>query len=302
MVTVGETWGVDIEKAKLFSNPDGSELSMVFQFNHIMLDQKPGGEKWDLMTLPFKDLKKVLSDWQTGLYGKGWNSLFWDNHDLPRIVSRWGDDGHYRVESAKMLAGLLHGMQGTPYIYEGEELGMTNVRYELDDYKDIETLSMYRERIEKGYKPEDIMQSIYAKSRDNARTPMQWNADANAGFTTGTPWIRVNPNYTQINAADQVDDPDSVFSFYKKLISLRKKLPVLLDGRFELKYEDSEDLFVYTRTDAGQKFLVVCNFHGNEIPYPDRSDWEGMECIISNYSDGEYSDTLRPYELRWYIK
>lgn len=183
LLTVGETWGCTTEIAKKYSNPDDSELSMIFQFEHILLDQQPGKEKWDLKPLELLDLKKALSRWQVELEGTGWNSLFWNNHDVPRIVSRWGNDKEYRVESAKMLATLLHGMKGTPYIYQGEELGMTNVRFEsLEDYKDIETLNMYNERKKQGYTHENIMLSIYTKGRDNARTPMQWDDSQNAGF------------------------------------------------------------------------------------------------------------------------
>ena len=217
-ITVGEAWGANIDNAKLYSNPDGSEFSMVFQFEHIGLDQQEGKEKWDLAPLPFIKLKQVLTKWQEALDGSGWNSLFWDNHDLPRIVSRWGNDQDYRKESAKMLAVVLHGMQGTPYIYQGEELGMTNVQYPIEDYEDLETLNMYHERKKQGYQDEGIMRSIHAKSRDNARTPMQWDASDNAGFTTGTPWLKVNPNYIEINAKDNLEDPDSVFACYQKLI------------------------------------------------------------------------------------
>ena len=196
LLTVGETWGATPEIAKLYSNPKRKELSMVFQFEHIGLDQIEGKEKWDVKPLDLLDLKKVLSKWQTELEGEGWNSLFWNNHDLPRIVSRWGNDREYRVESAKMLATLLHGMKGTPYIYQGEELGMTNVRFEdINEYNDIETLNMYKDRISKGYSHDEIMASIYAKGRDNARTPMQWDSTENAGFTTGKPWLKVNKNY-----------------------------------------------------------------------------------------------------------
>lgn len=183
-----------------------------------------------------------MAHWQNELYNCGWNSLFWDNHDLPRIVSRWGNDREYRVESAKMLAILLHGMQGTPYIYQGEELGMTNVQYDIEDYKDCEIINMYHERLEKGYSKDEIMKSIYAKGRDNARTPMQWDDSANAGFTTGTPWIKVNDNYDKINAKSQVDDPDSIFSCYKKLVQLRKDYPVFVDGKFTLLLEDDENI------------------------------------------------------------
>lgn len=302
LITVGEAWGADTERAKLYSNPDGSEFSMVFQFEHIGLDQKEGGEKWDLAPLPFKKLKKIMAHWQNELYNCGWNSLFWDNHDLPRIVSRWGNDREYRVESAKMLAILLHGMQGTPYIYQGEELGMTNVQYDIEDYKDCEIINMYHERLEKGYSKDEIMKSIYAKGRDNARTPMQWDDSVNAGFTTGTPWIKVNDNYDKINAKSQVDDPDSIFSCYKKLVQLRKDYPVFVDGKFTLLLEDDENIFAYSRKNEEKTMLVVCNFFDKEIPMPLASECEGMEVLISNYKDTSDMSVLRPYEARMYIR
>ena len=302
LITVGEAWGADTERAKLYSNPDGSEFSLVFQFEHIGLDQKEGGEKWDLAPLPFKKLKKIMAHWQNELYNCGWNSLFWDNHDLPRIVSRWGNDREYRVESAKMLAILLHGMQGTPYIYQGEELGMTNVQYDIEDYKDCEIINMYHERLEKGYSKDEIMKSIYAKGRDNARTPMQWDDSANAGFTTGTPWIKVNDNYDKINAKSQVDDPDSIFSCYKKLVQLRKDYPVFVDGKFTLLLEDDENIFAYSRKNEEKTMIVVCNFFDKEIPMPLAKECEGMEVLISNYKDTSDMSVLRPYEARMYIR
>ena len=302
LITVGEAWGADTERAKLYSNPDGSEFSMVFQFEHIGLDQKEGGEKWDLAPLPFKKLKKIMAHWQNELYNCGWNSLFWDNHDLPRIVSRWGNDREYRVESAKMLAILLHGMQGTPYIYQGEELGMTNVQYDIEDYKDCEIINMSHERLEKGYSKDEIMKSIYAKGRDNARTPMQWDDSANAGFTTGTPWIKVNDNYGKINAKSQVDDPDSIFSCYKKLVQLRKDYPVFVDGKFTLLLEDDENIFAYSRKNEEKTMIVVCNFFDKEIPMPLAKECEGMEVLISNYKDTSDMSVLRPYEARMYIR
>lgn len=302
LITVGEAWGADTERAKLYSNPDGSEFSMVFQFEHIGRDQKEGGEKWDLAPLPFKKLKKIMAHWQNELYNCGWNSLFWDNHDLPRIVSRWGNDREYRVESAKMLAILLHGMQGTPYIYQGEELGMTNVQYDIEDYKDCEIINMYHERLEKGYSKDEIMKSIYAKGRDNARTPMQWDDSANAGFTTGTPWIKVNDNYDKINAKSQVDDPDSIFSCYKKLVQLRKDYPVFVDGKFTLLLEDDENIFAYSRKNEEKTMIVVCNFFDKEIPMPLAKECEGMEVLISNYKDTSDMSVLRPYEARMYIR
>lgn len=302
LVTVGEAWGADTERAKLYSNPDGSEFSMVFQFEHIGLDQKEGGEKWDLAPLPFKKLKKIMAHWQNELYNCGWNSLFWDNHDLPRIVSRWGNDREYRVESAKMLAILLHGMQGTPYIYQGEELGMTNVQYDIEDYKDCEIINMYHERLEKGYSKDEIMKSIYAKGRDNARTPMQWDDTENAGFTTGTPWIKVNDNYDKINARSQVDDPDSIFSCYRKLVELRKDYPVFVDGKFTLLLEDDENIFAYSRKNEEKTMIVVCNFFDKEIPMPLAKECGDMEVLISNYKDTSDMSVLRPYEARMYIR
>lgn len=297
-LTVGETWGATPEIARKYSNPDGSEFSMVFQFEHIMLDQD-GGEKWDLKELDLVELKKVLSKWQKELYQKGWNSLFWDNHDLPRAVSRFGNDNEYRVESAKMLATVLHGMQGTPYIYQGEELGMTNVSYELSEYRDIELLNMYQERMEKGYKEEEIMKSIYAKGRDNARTPMQWSDEKEAGFTTGTPWIKVNPNYKEINAKSQIHDENSIFSYYKKLVQMRKEYAVLVEGSYELLMEEDPDIFTYVRRLFDEKLLVVANFHGMEREYELPKEFEGATKILCNYQE-EMAGKLKPYEARIY--
>ena len=295
LVTVGEAWSATPQSALLFSNPDGSELSMVFQFEHILLDQQPGKEKWDLAPLPFVTFKKVFEKWETTLYQKGWNSLFFENHDLPRSVSRFGNDGEYRVESAKMLAVCLHGMQGTPYIYQGQELGMTNVRMPIEDYRDIELLNMYRERIAAGYPEKEVMESVYAKGRDNARTPMQWNAEENAGFTSGTPWIKVNPNYREINAEAALAEEDSIFHFYQKLIRLRKELPILTEGSFTLLLPEDPDLFAYTRTFGTEELLVLCNFSDREVPCSLKKDWEAGEVLIANYDDGA-SDSLRPYE------
>lgn len=300
LVTVGEAWGATTELAKLYSNPDNSELSMVFQFEHICLDQIPGKEKWDLAPLPFRKLKEVFGRWQRELYGKGWNSLFWNNHDLPRIVSRWGNDNEYRVESAKMLAILLHGMQGTPYIYQGEESGMTNIRCQLEDYRDIETLNLYRERLEKGYEKAEIMDSVYAKSRDNARTPMQWNDGENAGFTDGEPWIRVNPNYQKINAAAQMAEEDSIWKCYQKLIRLRKEYPVFAEGEFGMLLEEDENIFAYTRTDACSQLLVICNFYGSTVEVDLEELESAGELLIGNYKDRKQRRVLGPYEGRMY--
>ena len=303
LITVGEAWGATPEIAKLYSNPDGSEFSMVFQFEHMVMDQQEGKEKWDLAPLPFVKLKKCLAKWQNELYGKGWNSLFFDNHDLPRIVSRWGDDSKYRKESAKMLALVLHGMQGTPYVYQGEELGMTNVKFpDISCYEDIETVNMYHERLEAGYGKDDIMRSIYAKSRDNARTPMQWSSEENAGFTTGRPWIRMNPNYTEINAESERKDPDSVYHFYRKLIHMRKEYPVFVDGKFELLLPDDEQIFAYVRRDDDSQMLVCANFTGEPAECPVSGEWKGAQVLLHNYQ-GELSwgmDSekieLKPYE------
>ncbi len=299
LVTVGEAWSATPAIARQYSAPDGSELSMVFQFEHLVLDQQPGGEKWDLAPLPLGQLKQVICRWQQELAGTGWNSLFLENHDLPRIVSRWGNDGEYREASAKMLASLLFGLQGTPYIYQGQELGMTNVHYPLEEYRDIETLGMYHKYKALGWPEEKILRSIHARSRDNARTPMQWSGAENAGFTTGTPWLKVNPNYKTINADNQLSDPDSVFSYYQRLIRLRKGHPVFREGAFRLVLADHEDIFAYTRTTATAQLLVVCNFRGADIEDPLAI---GETPILCNYPDQPLLGRLRPYEARIYLK
>ena len=294
LVTVGEAWGADVERAKLYSAPDGSELSMVFQFEHMGLDQQPGGEKWDFTPLDLPALKECFRRWQQGLHGEGWNSLFFNNHDLPRIVSRWGDDGTCRVQSAKMLATMLHGIQGTPYIYQGEELGMTNVKLDMDQYVDLEIHNLYRERMARGYTHDEVMASIHARGRDNARTPMQWTADANAGFTGGTPWLPVNPNYKEINAAAAVADPDSVFHHYRKLIELRKTYDVFREGTFTLLCPEDESVFAYTRDTEKAHLLVVCNFTDQEIPFEVPASYHGARVLISNCQNDP--NTLSPYE------
>ncbi len=296
LVTVGEAWGADVERARRYSAPDGRELSMVFQFQHMYLDQKAGGEKWDAIPLPLVELKRCVERWQTGLFGSGWNSLFLDNHDLPRIVSRWGDEGQYRVASAKMLATMLHGLQGTPYIYQGEELGMTNIRLPIGGYADVETRNLYRDRIAAGYPEAEVMASIYARSRDNARTPMQWSAEKNAGFSQGEPWLPVNPNYTEINARAELADPESVFYYYQKLIALRKRYPVFRDGAFSLLEAESEKLFVYTRETEDERLLVVCNFTGETVDWERPQAFAGAELLLSNY--GAPLEKLRPYEAQ----
>ena len=297
LVTVGEAWGADVERAKLYSAPDGSELSMVFQFEHIGLDQQPGKEKWDTAPLDFVALKRCLAKWQTGLHGCGWNSLFLNNHDLPRTVSRWGDDGAYRVASAKLLATMLHGLEGMPYIYQGEELGMTNIHLPIEAYRDLESLNLYEARKAAGYPEAEIMASLYARSRDNARTPMQWDASPHGGFTTGTPWLTENPNYREINATAALADPDSIFHYYRRLIALRKTYPVFVHGDFTLLEPDHPSLFVYRRRLERQSLLVICNYGGGETAWSLPAGWDDAQCLISNYPD-RLPGRLRPWEAR----
>ena len=296
LVVVGEAWGADVERAKLYSAPDRSEMSMVFQFQHICLDQE--GEKWDFRPLHLPSLKKCLCHWQQGLHGCGWNSLFFNNHDLPRIVSRWGNDKEYRVESAKMLATMLHGMQGTPYIFQGEELGMTNIQLEIDQYVDVEILNLYKERTAQGYSHESVMASIYARGRDNARTPMQWSDEENAGFTTGKSWMPINENYQTINAKAAMQDTDSVFYYYRRLINLRKGYDVFREGYFNLIDPDNEKVFAYTRDTDHAHMLVVCNFTAEEVPFACPQNFRNAQKLITNYSGDQ--DTLRPYEAYIY--
>jgi len=303
LLTVGETGGVTPELAELYSNPDREELSMVFQFEHIALDEVQGKTKWDLRPLELSELKANLSKWQA-VYPKGWNSLFWNNHDQPRIVTRWGNDTpEFRVKSAKMLATLLHGMQGTPYIYQGEEIGMTGVRWStLEEYDDIETFNMYEERTAQGHSHEDIMNSIYVKGRDNSRTPIQWNASENAGFTTGTPWLKVNENYVDINVEAALQDQDSIFYHYQKLIQIRKNSPTIIYGDYKLIQEDHPAIFAYERTLEGEKILVVCNFYGEPTTFNYGSK-ATAKILLSNEPDTSTNLEelkLRPYEAVMY--
>lgn len=304
LITVGEAWGADVERAKQYSNPDGSEFSMVFQFEHMGIDQQEGREKWDLAPFSLLRLKEIMEKWQTGLYGCGWNSLFWNNHDLPRIVSRWGNDTACRKESAKLLATVLHGMQGTPYIYQGEELGMKNVRYEISEYQDIETKNMYQERIAAGYKKAEIMESIYGRSRDNARTPMQWEDSENAGFTAGTPWMKVSPDYKEWNAEKELADEDSVFHYYRRLIALRKEYQVFRDGKFQMLDRENKQVFAYLRVAAEDALLVYANFSEKEaqIRYEVPEEWKKERLLISNMEENN-GKALKPYEAGiWYLK
>lgn len=281
LLTVGETWGATPEIAKLYSNPDRHELSMVFQFEHIGLDQQEGGEKWDLAPVDLGKLKQIFAKWQTELDNRGWNSLFWNNHDLPRMISRWGNDGQYRVESAKMLAILLHMQKGTPYIYQGEEIGMTNTAItDISQARDIETINMYHERLANGYAKEDIIHSINVKGRDNARRPVQWNNHAFAGFSTVEPWIAVNDNYEKINVEQALADPNSIFYTYQKLIALRKANPIMIWGDFEL-VDTQEEVFAYLRKYQGETWLVVTNF-SNEAHDFKYDNAKAKEIVIEN--------------------
>lgn len=299
IMTVGETSGVTTELAQQYAGEDAHELNMVFQFEHVEGDGKYG--KWTDEKIPLVTLKRTLSRWQTELYGKAWNSLFWDNHDQPRAVSRFGDDRPmYREVSAKMLATCLHMLQGTPYIYQGEELGMTNYPFQSpDDFRDIESINAYREWCSEGKLSHEVFwPCIIFKSRDNARTPVQWDDSPQAGFTSGTPWIAVNPNYTTINAKAETADFNSVFHYYKKLITLRKENPIMVYGKYEALMEDSEELFVYTRTMENEKLLVVCSFCDHETKFTIPAEFIRTSCLISNienvYDKAEM--TLRPYE------
>tara|TARA_Y100000588_G_scaffold375226_1_gene451292 strand:+ start:112 stop:1740 length:1629 start_codon:yes stop_codon:yes gene_type:complete len=303
VLTVGECWGADLENSKLYSNPDGSELSMVFQFHHIKLRWKDGN-KWDTTELDLNEFKRVISDWQTGLHGKGWNSLFLGNHDLPRSVSYWGNDGIYREESAKMLASLLHGLQGTPFIYQGDEIGMTNVGFEnLDQYRDIESINFYDLAMEKGISHESALESMKKIGRDNARTPMQWDGSENGGFTSGKPWIDVNPNHKEIHVEKAISDTDSIFHHYKKLIGLRKSHKIFTEGSFKLLFENDPNLFVYVRENEHETLLCVNNYSdqprlldlSNVLPENESQ----YEILVQNYKTINLSDRhveLKPYE------
>lgn len=299
IMTVGETPAVTTELAKQYAGEDTHELNMVFQFEHVEGDGKYG--KWTDEKVPLIRLKKIMSKWQTELYGKAWNSLFWDNHDQPRAVSRFGDDRpEHREVSAKMLATCLHMMQGSPYIYQGEELGMTNYPFRSEEeFRDIESVNAIKEWCDSGVvSKEDFWPCLLKKSRDNARTPVQWDDTENAGFTTGTPWIGVNPNYTEINAKAETADENSVFHYYKKLIALRKQNPVMVYGKYELLLEDSEELFVYTRTLEEEKLLVVCSFSDKETVFEIPDEFVGKACLISNRENvyDKKQVVLKPYE------
>lgn len=300
VLTVGETWGATPEIAKLYSNPDREELSMVFQFEHISLDELPGKSKWDLQPLDFIQLKAILSKWQTALGDEGWNSLFWNNHDLPRIISRWGNDSpKYRVKSGKMLATILHLMKGTPYIYQGEEIGMVNTPvFSIEELDDIESLNMYRERLAAGYDKADILASINKKGRDNARRPMQWSNHEHGGFTTGTPWLELSPRYSEINVENELADSESLFYHYQRLIQLRKNNPLVVWGTYQELVPNDTQLFVYERSYENETWLIVANFYEEEADFSHESH-KVKEIILSNYSDSSVDLAnlhLRAYE------
>lgn len=307
LITVVEASGVTLEEAKKYASADGSELNMVFQFEHV--GSGPEGNnrfgKWDSHKMSLPVWKKILSKWQTGLEGKAWNSLFLANHDQPRSVSWFGNDSaEYREISAKMLATCLHMMQGTPYVYQGEELGMCNAYFDkLEDYRDIESLNAYKELTETcGVSHEEMMGYLKRISRDNARTPMQWDDSANAGFTTGTPWIKVNSNYKTVNAKQQTTDPDSVFSYYKELIRLRHENDIIVYGEYELLEPQNEELFIYTRTWNNEQLMVLCNFTDKDVVIPAAVMAQipaDAQILISNHV-GNLEAVLRPYEARVY--
>jgi oligo-1,6-glucosidase len=309
VLTVGETPGVTTQNAIDITNPETGYLSMLFQFEHMGIDADPNAsERSSVVPWKLTDLKRVITRWQKDLEGKGWNSNYLNNHDQPRQVSRFGSDGRYRVESAKMLGTFTHMLQGTPYVYQGEEIGMTNVAFEsIKDYNDIETINMYHELVdEKGKDPQAVLAVIHAKSRDNARTPVQWNAGPNAGFTTGTPWLKINPNYPEINVAQCLADPNSIFYYYQKLIHLRKTVPAVVYGAYDLILPEHEQIYAFTRTLERERLLVILNFSQEtpvfELPHDIR--YGSVDLLIGNYPMDLSADlhrlTLQPYEARVY--
>ena len=300
-ITVGECSGVTLEEAKKYARSDEKELNMVFQFEHMDVDSDEKAGKWTTRKMDLRNLKKILTRWQKGLQDIAWNSLYWENHAQPRSVSRFGNDSdEYREISAKMLATCIHMMQGTPYVYQGEELGMTNCPFNtLDNFRDLESINAFHELTEQGkMTEEDMMAAIGYKGRDNARTPMQWDDSAYAGFSTTNPWIMVNPNYTKINAKDQVNREDSVFKYYQKLIKLRHESELIVYGTYDLILDDDKDIYAYIRTLGDEKLIVYCNFSENtrEVELPE--EFVNKKVLISNYSDAKANPkiTLRPYE------
>ncbi|SKA78584.1 alpha-glucosidase [Clostridium sp. USBA 49] len=303
IMTVGEASGVNVDEAPLWVGEEKGKFNMIFQFEHLKLWDNEGNKKPDI-----KALKNILSKWQKGLENKGWNALFIENHDLPRAVSTWGDDKKYWRESATSLAAMYFMMQGTPFIYQGQEIGMTNVKFEnIEDYNCVSTKNMYVLKREEGVPHEKIMEIIWASSRDNSRTPMQWNSSLNAGFSTGKPWLKVNPNYLKINVESQEKDPDSILNFYKKMISLKKQNPLFIYGTYDLILEEDEQIYAYTRTLNKEKAVIICNLTEKEAIY-DYNDIELFyeELILNNYPVKEHKKTtkliLNPYETRIYLK
>ncbi|WP_216322159.1 glycoside hydrolase family 13 protein [Deinococcus aestuarii] len=310
VLTVGETPGVSPELGVAYTHETRGVLSMIFQMEHMALDADPAHPtpRWTKVPWSLAELKRVTTRWQHALHGQGWNSLYLSNHDVPRMVSRFGDDGEYRVESAKLLATFLHTLQGTPYIYQGDEIGMTNVQFpSIEDYRDVDALNFYRERVtEGGGDPADTLARIHLKGRDNARTPMQWDAGPKAGFTTGTPWIGVNPNHTWINVEAALGDPGSVFWYYRDLIRLRRTHPVIVDGRYDLLLPDHPQVYAYTRTTGGEHLLVLLNFSREAVtlPWPGDPPAPSTRLLLANYGAPEEPEptlTLRPYEARVYL-
>lgn len=300
-ITVGECSGVTLEEAKKYARSDEKELNMVFQFEHMDVDSDEKAGKWTTRKMDLRNLKKILTRWQKGLQDIAWNSLYWENHDQPRSVSRFGNDSdEYREISAKMLATCIHMMQGTPYVYQGEELGMTNCPFNtLDNFRDLESINAFHELTEQGkMTEEDMMAAIGYKGRDNARTPMQWDDSAYAGFSTANPWIMVNPNYTKINAKDQINREDSVFKYYQKLIKLRHESELIVYGTYDLILDDDKDIYAYIRTLGDEKLIVYCNFSENtrEVELPE--EFTNGKVLISNYIDAKVNHkiTLRPYK------
>ncbi|MCC4225817.1 alpha,alpha-phosphotrehalase [Vibrio campbellii] len=308
-VTVGEMSSTTLEHCQQYSAQDGKELSMVFNFHHLKIDY-PNGNKWTKAPFDFIQLKQIFNHWQTGLNGKGWGALFWCNHDQPRVVSRLGNDEQYRVESAKMLAASVHMMQGTPYVYQGEEIGMTNPGYtEISQYRDVESTNMYDIMVNRdGVSHDDMMAILAQKSRDNSRTPMQWNSAKHAGFTEGTPWLEVAQNYSEINAEAAIADLNSVFYFYKRLIELRKQVPVITDGCYEDLLPEHKRIFAYARQNDKQTLLCINNYYGEEVEcvLPERFDMSKAKNLLSNYQNATSAiasnhQVLRPYETRIFL-
>ncbi|TLQ09184.1 alpha-glucosidase [Marinilactibacillus psychrotolerans] len=300
VMTVGESWVLTPETAPLFADEGRNELNMMFQFEHLMIDELPETSKWDLKKLDLIELKQVFNKWQTGIPDTTWNSLFWDNHDTPRIVSRYGNDKKYRVESAKMLSILLHLMKGTPYIYQGEEIGMTNLAINhISEVQDIESYRLYHEKLAQGWTEEQIIEAINTKGRDNARTPMQWADSAKGGFTTGTPWMKVNSNIQEINVEEALKDENSVFYTYQKLIQLRKEHTVVIDGEFKMMLLDHPKIFAYERQNSDTTWLIVANFSDQETKLSLSDKEQIVEVIISNSDKKAYNLkelNLSPYE------